>query len=125
MMRDMDLVRSILLQVEHAEGARECGELDFMGHSQDEVYYHIDMMRAHGLIDATVKREWGGSIIHASVTSLTWEGHDLLDSMRDDRVWSRAKKALAESVGSTTFDVVKSLCSSIATKLAMDAAGLS
>lgn len=125
MKRDMEPVRSILLQVEKADGSRECGQLDFMEHSQDEVFYHIDTMRAHGLIEAVVKREWGGSIVHASIAGLTWEGQDFLDAMRDDRVWSRAKKALADSVGSTTFDVVKSLCSSIATKLAMDAAGIS
>lgn len=59
MKRDMELVRSILLQVEKADGSRECGQLDFMEHSQDEVFYHIDTMRAHGLIEAVVKREWG------------------------------------------------------------------
>ena len=41
MKRDMDLVRSILLQVEAADDECESGQLDFMGHSQAEVYYHI------------------------------------------------------------------------------------
>lgn len=124
MKRDMELVRSILLQVEAADGSRSSGELDFMGHSQDEIYYHIELMQQRGLIDAVIKREWGGSVVYASIRGITWEGQDLLDSMRDDRVWSRAKRAISESIGSATFEVVKSVCSSIAAKMALEAAGL-
>ena len=50
MKHDMDLVRSILLQVESADGARESDELDFMGHTAEEVYYHIELMQQRGLI---------------------------------------------------------------------------
>ena len=121
MRRDMDLVRSILLQVEAADGSRESGELDFMGHTVEEVYYHIELMQQRGLIDATIKREWGGSVVYASIGGLTWDGQDFLDAMRDDRVWSRAKKAIKESVGSTTFGVIKDVCVNVATKMALSA----
>lgn len=122
MKRDMDLVRSILLQVESHDGACESGQLNFLDHTQDEVYYHIELMQQRGLIDASIKRDWNGGVIFATINGLTWDGQDYLDSMRDDRVWSRAKKAIKESVGSTTFDVIKKVCIQVAVKLALGAA---
>lgn len=124
MKRDMDLVRSILLQVEAADNECESGQLDFMGHSQAEVYYHIELMQQRGLIDATVKRDWSGSVIYASITGLTWDGQDFLDAMRDDRVWARSKKAVKDAVGSTTFDVIKKVCVEVATSMVLKSAGL-
>ena len=124
MKRDMDLVRSILLQVESADGSIEPGQLDFMGHSQAEVYYHIELMQQRGLVDASLNRDWSGSVIHASVDGLTWDGQDFLDAMRDDRVWARAKRAVKESVGSTTFDVFKKVCVEVAASMALKSAGL-
>ena len=124
MKRDMDLVRSILLQVEDADGGCESGQLEFMGRSQAEVYYHIELMQQRGLIDATLRRDWNGGVVYASISGLTWDGQDFLDSMRDDRVWARAKKAVKDSVGSTTFDVVKKVCSEVAASMVLRSAGL-
>ena len=124
MKRDMDLVRSILIQVEDAGAECESGCLEFMGHSQAEVYYHIELMQQKGLIDATVKRDWGGSIIYATITGLTWDGQDFLDSMRDDRVWSRSRKAIKETVGSTTFDVIKKVCVEVAASMVLKSVGI-
>lgn len=117
----MDLVRSILLQVEAATEETGAGELDYCGHSESEVYYHIELMQQRNLVDARIVRDMGGTVIRADVIGLTWDGQDFLDAMRDDRVWSRAKKAVAESVGSTTFDVIKQVCVSVAVKLAIAA----
>lgn len=120
----MDLIRSILIQVEAADDSRECGQLDFCGHSQSEVYYHIELMQQRGLIDATIHKDWAGEIISASISGLTWDGLDYLDAMRDDRVWSRAKKAIASTVGSTTFDVIKQACTMVATEMIKSGLGL-
>lgn len=117
----MDLVRSILLQVEPADGALDAGQLDFGGHTQAEVYYHIELMQQRGLIDAAIRRDWNGTVISAAVSGLTWDGQDYLDSMRDDRVWARAKRAIGESVGSTTFEVVKRVCCEAAVRMALGA----
>lgn len=124
MKRDMDLVRSVLMQVESAESALDAGQLDYMGHPQEEVYYHIELMQRRGLIDASVRRDWGGTVIDVTINGLTWDGQDFLDAMRDDRVWARAKRAVRESVGSTTFEVVKRICVEVAASMALRAAGL-
>ena len=40
--------------------------------------------------------------------SLTWAGHDFLDSIRDPIVWSKTKKGAMEA-GGFTFDLLKDL----------------
>ncbi len=108
MRRDMDLVRFILREVEDAGGPVRARELVGDDRAFDEVLYHIELLHAHGLIDARVTRTKGAT--SAVVLGLTWDGCDYLDAMRDDRVWERAKAAICEAVGSTTMGVVKTAC---------------
>ena len=123
MRRDMDLVRSILQQVELADGPVSHGEITCDGHSEQELLWHIDLMAEHGLLDARIQRASGGERIAAIVDGLTWEGLDLLDAMRSQRVWDRARDAIRRSVGSTTLDVVKAVCCKVASDMAMAALG--
>ncbi len=46
---------------------------------------------------------------HLWPRSLTWGGHDFLDAIRNDDVWSKTKSTVQEKVGSATFEVVKAL----------------
>lgn len=124
MRRDMDLVRSILIQVEAADGPLDMGDMDPCGHTEEEVAYHIELMAQRGLVSATVRRAYGGAVMLCRVDALTWDGRDMLDAVRSERVWARARRAIADSVGTATFDVVKGVCSAIAQRMALDAAGL-
>lgn len=114
MRRDMDLVRSILAQTELADGPLELGMIAHDGHSDAELAYHVELMKARGLLDATLTRAWGGEVVRGTVDALTWDGLDYLDAMRSDQVWARAKDAIARTVGSTTFDVIKAVCCKVA-----------
>lgn len=124
MRRDMDLVRSILMQVEAADGPLDMGDMDPCGHTEEKVAYHIELMAQRGLVSATVRRAYGGAVMLCRVDALTWDGRDMLDAVRSERVWARARRAIADSVGTATFDVVKGVCSAIAQRMALDAAGL-
>ena len=111
------------MQVEMAEDPIAEGQLTFDGFSDQEVLWHIDLMAAHGLLDASVTKAWGGQRVAATIDGLTWEGLDMLDAMRSPRVWEGAKDAIKKSVGSTTMDVVKVACSKIATEMVLGALG--
>ena len=124
MKRDMDLVRSILFQAESSGGPLDMGDMDPLGHTGDEVAYHVELMEQRGLVIATVKRAYSGAVMLCRVDALTWEGQDMLDAIRSEGVWARAKKAVSDSVGSTTLDVVKDVCTAIAQRMVFDAAGL-
>lgn len=114
MKRNMDLVRSILLETEKADSSYDAGRLVCEAYSIDEIYYHVELMQAHGLIDAVIQKDWNGSVVLCRIEALTWDGCDYLDAIRDNGIWARTKKAVAETVGSTTMSAIKEIAVMIA-----------
>ena len=120
MQRDMDLVRSILLEVEKlpagnwdaVTGIDGCDPAVFSG--------HVDLMKQAGLIEAAVPHADGVGPISARVFRLTWQGHDFLDAVRNESVWSKVKAKLGDALATTPIDVIKAL----AISFGMKAAGL-
>lgn len=114
MKRDMDLVRLILLEVEKAEGYTDIERMSCERYPLAVIGYHVELLAAHGLIDAKVEHAWGGEATGGTIKALTWSGCDYLDTVRSERVWFKAKKAVSESVGDTSLSVIKDTCSALA-----------
>lgn len=121
MRRDMDLVRSILIRTEAADAPLGLDAFYEDGRPPAETVYHLMLLEAHGLIDADFARDMNGTVHEGRVNALTWDGQDYLDAMRDDRVWAKAKRAIASSVGQTTLDVIKRACVEVSTRMAISA----
>lgn len=131
MKRDMDLVRNILIRAELSDGP--LGLDDFMPAARvavpdkepealaSMVWYHLGLLDAQDMIDCRLLQSDDGSIRRADVYGLTWDGQDFLDALRDDSVWEKTKRAVRESVGSTTFEVVKRAAVDVATRMALGA----
>ena len=124
MERDLDIVRDILLQVEKSDGYLTINDLfDIRDKQKDckytdkEIVYHVELLFAQGFIDGNIRRDMNGDITDSSIDGLTWDGADYLESMRDSRVWNKAKSTIKKAVGSTTFDVVKQTCTLVATQM--------
>lgn len=108
MKRDMDLVRRILVETECASAPLDISAfLDEEHATVEDVAYHVELMQHHGLIDASIQRNMGGSVAYGKVIALTWDGCDYLDAIRDDRVWAKSKDAIRKAVGSTTMGLMK------------------
>jgi hypothetical protein len=91
MKRDMDLIRRILLQVEKQHNDPNTGfEVRIPGRSEGEVSYHLLLLNQAGLVKALHLREGNGEE-RWRVFHLTWQGHDLLDTLR---VNSRIKRQI-------------------------------
>lgn len=94
MKRDMDLIRELLLRLE-AVPARPGATLvyghhpDFQaeGFSPQEISYHLELLRDAKLVRGPKDQPRLGAGI--KFESLTWAGHDFLDSVEDDDIWSR------------------------------------
>ena len=121
MKRDMELVRSILIKVEAADAPLQLDAFYEDDRPPAETAYHLMLLEAHGLIDADIRHDMNGTVYSCTVNALTWDGQDYLDAMRDDRVWTKAKKAISSSVGQTTLDVIKKVCVEVATRMAINA----
>lgn len=55
---------------------------------------------------------------------LTNYGHDFLDAMRDEGIWSRTKDAVAQSGGNATLEIVKTIATGFLKKQIRDRTGI-
>lgn len=115
MRRDMDLVRDALRELSESSGPLDARALACDAHPFEEVAYHFGIIVEAGLARGRVTRAWGGVPVAATLDALTWEGNDLLDSVRDERVWARVKRAVGKAVGAASLETVKAAAVKVAT----------
>ena len=121
MKRDMDLVRSILLCADEAEGPLDALDMANAKHPYEELCYHIDLLAHHGLLDATIEHSFAERYAKCQVDGLTWEGCDYLDAIRDKHVWKRTKEVVSKAVGATTMELVREAAVMVARNAIMSA----
>ncbi|MCD8510125.1 MAG: DUF2513 domain-containing protein [Bacillus sp. (in: Bacteria)] len=115
MKRDMELVRKILIAIEDSnKDPHDTLELSLDEYEDLFVYYHIKLLYEAGLIDAMDASSMDGTEWYAK--SLTWDGHEFLDSIRNDNVWNEVRKHVKEKGGSIPLEVLKALAVKISTK---------
>ena len=123
MKRDMDLVRKILMVCADHEHGFAPRALQIEGYSEEQVGHHAYLMLEAGLVKGVDVTPKHATSPQASVTSITWDGHEFLEASRDEGLWSKAKKA-AGSSGGMVLEVLKSVLVGLATDAAKKAAGL-
>jgi hypothetical protein len=102
--RDMDLVRELMLQIEDDQqlnGVR-VKELSVDGRDQEEVTYVMTLLVNSGFATGNTGME------NVLVSGLTWEGHELLDNIRDSEIWKKTK-ARAAGLASISISVLAEL----------------
>ena len=61
--------------------------------------------------------EWvNNEIVEYSTGALTWEGHKFLDTIRDNKVWSKTKK-ITNKFASVSISMVENIASQVITNL--------
>ena len=102
MKRDYELIRRILLEIENKEDFNRLKSLEIEGYDQENVVYHSDLLKQAGLINATIYYGDGWVM----VDSLTWEGHEFLDQVRNEKVWKKTIAFIKDKGGTIPFDVL-------------------
>jgi len=121
MKRDFDLVRKIMLDVQALPADSPLICLEYPNeYEQAEVNEHVALLIEAGLLKGKPLRAMS-SLLQVPVQGLTWEGHNFIDSAKNDAIWRKAFEILKDKGIDATFDVLKGLLSAIALK----AAGLS
>jgi len=110
MKRDMDLVRRLLLCLEDTVDYKPLRSSDIAieGYSDAQIGYHLGILAAGGLIDVIDTNSMDSKTFSCFVKGITWQGHEFLDAVRDNDVWSRTREKL-KPVGSASLEVVKSI----------------
>jgi len=118
MERNWDTIREILTLFE--EVTTEKGALrlsNFAGERADEISYHMELLIERGLVYGQMSKTLGRGPHDFIAARLTWEGHELLDVIRNNSVWQKTKKSFASKGLSMTFDLVKSVATEIAASI--------
>jgi hypothetical protein len=112
MQRDMDLIRELLIRVEHHpcfDGQNWAtpdiqGDLVSADHPLEEVNYHLELLIEAGYLKGQSRAGFGVPVI----SKMTWEGHEFLDNIRDNDIWHKTKKRI-EGLPGVALKVVASI----------------
>ena len=122
MKRDMELIRKLLMFFNEKEEP-EMVEAPDIGEefSRSVIQYHLRLMCQAGWLSYEAERSsTSDRIIRVYPFDLTWEGHEFLAKINADGVWPKLKAIIGAKGGSMAVSVI----SQLATKLALEAAGL-
>ena len=121
MRRDMDLIRVIMLKLEDWDKSPGSilstsdieNEFPIEGYTHHQVMYHYKLIVDKGWIDT------GGFPVITFRTlyfrGLTNEGHDFVDSVRDEAVWAMTRDG-AKKAGAFTLELLGQLAKGFAKK---------
>ena len=107
MKRDLDLVKSILVKIEANPDPIGWIEIELLEASAIEVAYHVKILSQSGLIEAVNVTTRSG--FDWKAISLTWKGHEFLDTIRNDTVWVKTKEAIKSKGGSLPFTLISKI----------------
>lgn len=99
MKRDMDLIRSILLDVEERKPAYESWDPKSFFEDKDAavVAEHMNLLISEGYLTGTVDYTPQSDSCFFSAIDLTWKGHEFLSLSREKHVWKVAKDKILDA----------------------------
>lgn len=108
MTRDWECIRAILAALDEKGDASSPLPPDrIAGYDRETVSYHMNLLIEAGLIEGRSLRSAGGPYCMAQ--AMTWEGHELLDKIRSEKIWNRVKTMAREQAVPLSFQAVKIL----------------
>lgn len=113
MKRDMELCRKILFTIEERYVSTTIHGLKIDGYTTEEVAYHCKLLHEAGLIKDCKIIYASNRIVSFGVSSLTWEGHDFLDKIREDTIWNKTKGLIKDKALPMTLDVIKEIATAV------------
>lgn len=105
MKRDMDLVRRILFALETQDDNSDLRFFKIDGVEGVTLSGHIHLMCEAGLIEASEQKNRAES--NWTPRRVTWRGHEFLDAIRNDTLWSKVKEAVLEKTGGLALSALE------------------
>lgn len=128
-----DYVRDILLYIEKNLGYDEfynthkeihhgkllCDE-HFANYDKQELTYALELLIKSGFIELAARPNiHDGNINSARIIGLTWNGHELLDNIRDDTIWNAVKEK-SKKIGKVSITALASAAGGLANAMMTD-----
>lgn len=115
MKRDLELIRKILLTIEHGEQP-----LTIPDEAGARICYHVQLLIDRRFVEGKVA--WGSDSsglvpMNCFTARMTMDGHDYLDSVRDPKVWEKTKSQLEKVGGGGPLEFVKDMAAKVMAEL--------
>ncbi len=108
MKRNLQLIRKLLLDIESNSNGFDIVTIDDIeGYSNEQVQYHLALLNEAGLIIAHDASAGDG--IHFIPVRLTWDGHEFLDSARNDTIWNKTLHEIGKVTESVALPLLREL----------------
>ena len=112
MRRNPELFRKLMLAIEQtSQPLTDEAQID--GYSRDEVAYHMRLIIEAGFAEGrAIEDHSGGNTTvpnRVVIFRMTNAGHDFIDSVRGDTVWSAVTDKVKGTGGSFTLDILRQL----------------
>lgn len=107
MKRNMDLIRSLLLELEDVSPLCETWSPSGYGISLEkdaEINEHLNLLFEGGYING-VPLETSGGLVFENIR-ITWSGHELISSIKDPKIWKMLKEKLLSTSISYTIPLL-------------------
>ena len=119
---NQDCVRSVMLFIENKSTFGSFLDLnDFLkaeelkNYKDEEIKYTLAKLSETNYLNKKVQFI-NNEIAEFSTGSLTWEGHKFLDTIRDNKVWSKTKE-ITNKFASVSISMVEDIASQVITNL--------
>jgi len=121
MKRDLDYLREILLKCEADEsGQLSCDDFADEYHSEDCAAYHCQLLLDEHFIEVIPIEDLSSMYSRCIVRRITSQGHNYLDSVRNDSIWVKTKEKLKEVGDSLPLSLILKVAEAlIAQKLSL------
>ncbi len=108
MKRNWDIIRAILIDTEKEtiESAQELKKYE-----KEDIKYNASLLVKGNFIEGYIIENslYPSGIGGGKLVRLTWEGHNLLDSLRTNKTWDKMKEIARDKGIEITFDTIKLL----------------
>ena len=122
--RDMGLIREILLSVrQRTDAVPRPVEID--GYPEAVLVRHVEMLLDAGLLEGIKKVSGAGGLPHILIKDMSNAGHDFIEAMTNNAVWSQLKQKLTPGeLAAIPLQVIASVASKVFERWAAERLGL-
>jgi hypothetical protein len=108
MKRDLDLVRKLLVFFDEKPDDSPVPVPSINGYSELMIKNHLVLMHEAGFLRCERVRSSTDPerVIYVVPFGLTWEGHEFLQSVKDDGVWRKLNESVVKPSASWTFGII-------------------
>jgi hypothetical protein len=113
---DPDLLREVLISLASAPPNTTPQIPEIAGHSQDEIFEHVQLLHDAGFIEARILPSSVSQqrIYAVHVIRVKYAGHAFLAAARDEAMWKVTKKTFRDKGVEFTLDLASRILSNLA-----------